>query len=78
MAAFILVSRLGKTNGQSRCPSKAGPWGTVQRQPYGNRTVAPLVSRASSARCASAASLSAKVWPTVTFTVPSFTTLNNA
>ena len=45
---------------------------------HGSRTVEPVVCRASSARCALAASASGNVWLTVTRTAPLPTTSNSA
>ncbi len=63
----ILVAFNG--NGQRRqCHQKTAA--RFPTFPYGSNTVEPVVSRAARARCALAASLSAKVWLTSILTAP--------
>ncbi len=62
-------------NGQKRqCHQKIAA--RFPPRPYGSNTVEPVVSRAARARCALAASLSAKVWLTSILTTPELIALN--
>lgn len=57
---------------------RKGSGGVPSPGRHGSRTVLPVVLRASSARCASAASFSAKVWFTRICTAPEATTSNRS